>query len=516
MSTYLAAESPPSISSPPAKAISIAILAMGGEGGGVLADWIVDLAEHRGYYAQTTSVPGVAQRTGATIYYVEIFPQAESPASGQPPVLGLMPVPGEVDVVLASELMEAGRAIQRGLVTPDRTLLIASHHRVYSMAERTAIADARVDAEKLIEAADTAAKRFVHSDFARLAEEHRSVISASLFGALAAIGALPFQRDEFEQAIRRGGVGVESSLSAFFAGYAAAHAAAKEPLPKTFPQPPIPPAPRRLHELSARMARDFPKSAHAVLLPGIERLVDYQDEQYAAQYLESLEPIRDVDAQYGGGDFSLLSESARYLALWMSYEDAARVADLKIRRTRFERVRKEVKADSTHIVEIYEFLHPGIEEITDILPARFSRFLLRTRPLKRLIERFTSKGRIVQTTSLFGFLLMYSLAEMRRLRRRSLRFQREHQAIDQWLAEIPPIAALDYALALELAECPRIVKGYGETHARGAAQFQRILSALPRLRGRSDAAPLLKRLREAALADESGKKFNAAFDEVNA
>ena len=26
--------------------ISIAILAMGGEGGGVLADWIVDLAEH--------------------------------------------------------------------------------------------------------------------------------------------------------------------------------------------------------------------------------------------------------------------------------------------------------------------------------------------------------------------------------------------------------------------------------------------------------------------------------------
>ena len=51
--------------------ISIAILAMGGEGGGVLADWIIDLAESNHYIAQLTSVPGVAQRTGATIYYLE-------------------------------------------------------------------------------------------------------------------------------------------------------------------------------------------------------------------------------------------------------------------------------------------------------------------------------------------------------------------------------------------------------------------------------------------------------------
>src|ERR1700746_1225142 len=104
------------------RAISIAILAMGGEGGGVLADWIVDLAEHSGYHAQATSVPGVAQRTGSTIYYLEIFPRT----NGNEPVLALMPVPGELDIVIASELMEAGRAIQRSLVTPDRTTLIAS------------------------------------------------------------------------------------------------------------------------------------------------------------------------------------------------------------------------------------------------------------------------------------------------------------------------------------------------------------------------------------------------------
>src|SRR5437016_10367292 len=97
--------------------ITIAVVALGGEGGGVLADWIVDLAEHNGYLAQATSVPGVAQRTGSTIYYLEMFPEAAARAAGQEPVFALMPVPGEVDVVVASELMEAGRAVQRGFVT---------------------------------------------------------------------------------------------------------------------------------------------------------------------------------------------------------------------------------------------------------------------------------------------------------------------------------------------------------------------------------------------------------------
>src|SRR5690348_2652595 len=187
------------------RVISIAVLAMGGEGGGVLADWIVDMAENSGYLAQTTSVPGVAQRTGATIYYVELFPEEAVRASGKDPVMALMPVPGEVDVVIASELMEAGRAITRGLVTPDRTTLIASTNRVYSMTEKTAMADGRVDASSLLKAGTEAAKTFIGCDFARVAEEHRSVISATLLGALAASGALPFSRKQFEEAITRSG-----------------------------------------------------------------------------------------------------------------------------------------------------------------------------------------------------------------------------------------------------------------------------------------------------------------------
>src|SRR5271155_4351577 len=140
--------------------ISVAIVAMGGQGGGVLADWIVALAEREGWAAQSTSVPGVAQRTGATIYYIEMAPAKKDAA----PVFALMPAPGDVDVVLAAELMEAGRPRMRGLVTPARTTLIASTHRSLAMSEKESPGDGIVDAASFLDAAGVAAKRAILFD----------------------------------------------------------------------------------------------------------------------------------------------------------------------------------------------------------------------------------------------------------------------------------------------------------------------------------------------------------------
>ena len=164
---------------------------MGGQGGGVLVDWIVALAERRGWFAQSTSVPGVAQRTGATIYYIEmIAPDANKP--DRHPVLSLMPVPGKVDIVIGAELMEAGRAILRGLVSPDRTLLIASSHRSLAVRRRPRPATAPPTRRKVYEAANVAANRFIAFDMAEIADATGSVVSSVLFGALAGSGALPF------------------------------------------------------------------------------------------------------------------------------------------------------------------------------------------------------------------------------------------------------------------------------------------------------------------------------------
>ncbi len=72
---------------------------------------------------QSTSIPGVAQRTGATTYYIEMFPVPSARtrrASAR--CWRSSPGVGDVDIVVASELLEAGRAVAAGFVTPDRTL----------------------------------------------------------------------------------------------------------------------------------------------------------------------------------------------------------------------------------------------------------------------------------------------------------------------------------------------------------------------------------------------------------
>jgi len=511
--TQLSQSAPSGAGAKAARSINIAILAMGGEGGGVLADWIVDLAENSGYLAQTTSVPGVAQRTGSTIYYVELFPEEAARAAGKDPVLALMPVPGEVDVVIASELMEAGRAITRGLVTADRTTLIASTNRVYSMTEKIAMGDGRADSAAFLKAGGAAARVFIHRDFAAMAEVNRSVISATLFGALAGSGTLPFQRQQFESAIERSGIAVTSSLKAFAAGFDTATSSEAPPVEAAAKAVPMPgPA---LAALAVRIASSFPAASHAVLFAGVERLADYQNVAYASSYLDLLEPIKALVQQQGSQDSALLSETARYLALWMSYEDAIRVADLKTRRTRFERVHADARVSADQLLRINEFLHPRVEEFADILPAGVGAWLLKTGWASRFVNRLTAKGNILQTTSLWGFLQLYWLASLRRWRRKTLRFQREQQRIEQWLEQVKAAAQVDYALALEVAECPRLVKGYGDTYALGSRNFERLMLALPRLRQMDNPAARLRNLREAALADDTGKKLEDALADLN-
>ncbi len=244
------------------------------------------------------------------------------------------------------------------------------------------------------------------------------------------------------------------------------------------------------------------------------RLADYQDERYAAEYLDRLDPVREADARYGRGEFALLRETARYLALWMTYEDAIRVADLKIRRTRFDRVQQEARAGAHQVVRINEFLHPGIDELADVMPTGLGRWLHNSRWATKAIGRITRKGTVLETTSLSGYVQLYVVASLRPWRRASLRFQRERERIAAWLARIASLAPVDYALAVEVAECARVVKGYGDTHCRGTRNFDTVIGAIGQLQGKSDAAGRVRTLREAALADDTGAKLGEAVLKV--
>src|SRR5258708_4719415 len=160
---------------PQVRPITILIAALGGEGGGVLTDWIVAAAAQLGFPVQSTSIPGVAQRTGATTYYIEIVPVPARELGGRP-VLALAPGIGDVDIVLASELMEAGRTIAGGFVTPDRTLGIASTPPPYLGVEKMAMGDGRYDSARLSKAIETHSQSHLLLDMDALAQQKRAML----------------------------------------------------------------------------------------------------------------------------------------------------------------------------------------------------------------------------------------------------------------------------------------------------------------------------------------------------
>jgi indolepyruvate ferredoxin oxidoreductase beta subunit len=470
----------------PERPITILIAALGGEGGGVMADWLMEAATRSDLPAQATSIPGVAQRTGATTYYLEIYPARKAELGAREPVLSLTPTPGNVDIMVASELVEAGRAMTNGYVSPERTTLIASTHRIYATVEKMQMADGRYDGERVIEAASALAKYAVMFDMRRLAQEHGTVINAVLFGAMAGSGGLPLSRDACEQAIRKGGRGAEASLRGFAAGYEIALGQR--------PAPGQPPAPHRATEMGE------------VMRLGLARLRDYQGERYAKLYEARMQ-------RFLGGDREVAAAVARHLALWMAYEDIIRVADLKTRASRFERVRKEVGAKPGEPVVVIDYLKPGIEEFASVLPRFLGRRLVTWAERRGKLDAY-NVGMHIKTSGLPGYLVVRSLAWLRPWRPLSYRYGEEQALIERWLNLVADAARRDRGLALEVAECARLIKGYGETHRRGKANFLAIVDALvenPPTPDAREQAAAIRKAREAALADPEGRHLGQAL-----
>ena len=574
---------------------TVLIAALGGEGGGVLSSWLVDAAASEGRRVQATSVPGVAQRTGATTYYLEIGPRGSGgggdhgrgsdrggaedehgPERVDPPkssggdaggasgirihpagdgfprgvgldsastgtVMALLPTPGNVDLLVASELLEAGRAARNGMITPDRTTVIASTHRTFAIAEKSAMGDGRFEDERIRRAVRELSHRHVLTDLGKVAEQAGTVLSSVLLGAVAGSGALPIPRERLRAAVERAGIAVEANLRGFEAGCRLFDETNAESSPSgraaesagTVPgtagagaaHPPRAPAGMASGEthtgtpdaLGARV-NALPEPVREFARLGVERTVDYQDTRYGALYLDRVERLlaRAESAETAPGDaHGVAREVARQLALWMCFEDIIRVADLKTRRSRIERVRAEVRAKPGQPVVITEFLKPGVDEWCSLLPAWLARPILRAADRGGWRRRL-NVGLHVRTSSVTGFLLLWTLARLKRLRRGMHRFVEEQARIETWIERVGDASATSAAFALEAARCASLVKGYGDTHDRGVRSFERTMACLDTCARARDPAASLRILREAALADPEGDRLDAAVAALHA
>jgi indolepyruvate ferredoxin oxidoreductase beta subunit len=452
--------------------LTILVAALGGEGGGVLSGWLYDAAVRAGHAAQATSIPGVAQRTGATTYYIEIAHEAGAPR----PVFSLNPVPGAIDLLVSSELLETARQVGNGMASAQRTHIVSSTTRALTVAEKMQPGDGRSDAAALLAVIERHARVLTRLDVEALAREAGSAVSAVLFGALAATGRLPFPRAVCEETIRASGRAVEASLR----GFARAHDAAAASIGPSGAGAPI-----DLYALARR------------------RLVDYQDEAYAELFDARLARLA---AAEGGERGAVSAEALRWLALWMAFDDIVRVAALKLAASREQRVRREVQARDDEVVRIVDHFKPGVAEFAALLPPRWAA------RLHGWDERRVARGRVawalplrVGSHTVTGVLALKLLAALKGQRRRGSRYATEQALIERWLGAVERGTREDAGLGLALARCGRLIKGYGSTNERGKATLLHILDHLasapssPAQRAQAVGAAL-----EAALADDSG------------
>ena len=366
----------------------------------------------------------------------------------------------------------------------------------------------------LLQSVEKNSKSTLLLDLEAIAREAGAMINAVMLGAIAGAGALPIPAEAFEAAIRADGKAVEANLRGFRAGFAAARGGSH-----------LRSDPTKRHQAPAASLADFeneiarmPEAARAFMTEGVRRLAAYQDLAYARLYLDRLGPIRDADAK-AGADGQLLAETARHLAVRMSYEDVIRVAQAKIDPARFARIAAQMGIKPDQPFAVTEFLKPGVEEFCSILPPWLAR------PILAFAERHAKFaaahwGMEINTASLSGFLRFYILAKLRRFRPRTWRYQEEQRDIGNWLKLILRAAPSSAELAIEIAECARLIKGYGDTHKRGSDNYRAIVSQViePALAGQiplRQAADAIASARTAALLDPEGEALSKCLAELS-
>lgn len=502
--------------------ISLLLCALGGEGGGVLTEWLVETARHAGYPVQATSIPGVAQRTGATTYYLEVFPTPQAELQDRRPVLGLYPMPGRLDALVSSELLETARQLSLGHASRERTLVLSSTARTLTTMEKMQLGDGRRDSAQLAQLVAAHSRAHHLIDMAELTRQAGTVVSAVMLGCIAASGLLPMKREDYEQVIGGEGSMAQASLRGFALGFEAVNAQRQQAhyIDAVLSAPPAPSASaasasQALPALPAEVAARFPATLHELMALGRARLTEYQGAAYAERYVERLDSVlqaeRSSDPQ-GRRGWAVTREMARWLALWMAFDDIVRVADLKSSATRWQRVLGEVKAKDDDLLKLYDHFKPGVPEFAALLPQRLSQRLLAWDRRRTLAGKTPWALPLkIGTHTVGGILALRLLARLKWLRPHGSRFVTEQALIDEWLAAVTQQTARHWDSGFEIAQCGRLIKGYGSTNERGKDNLLHVVRHLATASHFADdtaRAAAIAAARQAALADDAGQALD--------
>jgi indolepyruvate ferredoxin oxidoreductase beta subunit len=470
--------------------IKIFIPAVGGQGGGVLTEWLVQAFFLEDYDVQGISLPGLSQRGGSTVYYMEAHPRSSS--GDRQVIFAQFPVPGEVDVIIAQEFLELGRALQLGYGS-DKTTIVTSTHRIYSTLEKMPVGSGIYSDENLRKIASTFSSRFIELDALDLAKKNGMddlAVNAILLGAVSASGVLALKKESFVKSVEMVGVSVKTSLKAFEVGYehVSSGKGKEQKKPPVVWESFVQERADRLEEYDreeylgrvSRLEAGFPPSLREILAESVFRLLEYQDAAYADEYIEDVRAVYEIDGKSKGGGLKLTEHYAKNLALLMSYEDGIRVADLKIKSDRFKRIKEEMRLRDDQVFKVVDYLKPDAEEIYGLLPyflvAPVVRFT-QTGLFKKIWpgKKPLTFGQTPTTTSFSGYAMLWCLTKMKFMRRRSFRYRKEHALIKKYREAVKYYASLDYRVGCLVSKSASMVKGYGKVRRRTMNAFTRFI-----------------------------------------
>jgi len=467
------------------RGVRVLIGTVGGQGGGVLSDWLVRGLLNAGWQPQSVGLLGLSQRAGTVIYYVEANPEGDTP-----PILSPFAVPGDVDLILAQEFLELGRLLQGGFAAKDCSI-IANTYRYLGTLEKMPAEGGIFSSDEIRNAAETLSDNtwLFHAQN-MVTEAGLSYLSSNaiLMGAVVASPAFGLPAEPFHQAIHDAGSNVEDNLTAFDLGY---RMMSDGTLPRAHFQQEVvkdwqqmaderadklsPNNSRQYEELLQTAQQTLPASLNQTLAEALYQLIDFQHGAYAQSYLDMLGEFADDEA--------LQAAYAQHLALWLTYEDSPRVAQLKTRPSRFAGIAKEHGLKPGQKIVIEDYLAPDPQQIYGILPPSLANLVRNIGSrFNADFENITLEMKI-KTSSLWGYYTMAFIGWTRRFRLSSWRHQQEMSEINRWQQAIRDWREQAPELALLAADAGRLIKGYGRVRDLAVADLSLFLT---------DALPLLK------------------------
>jgi len=432
--------------------MKILIPSVGGMGVGVLVEWLSVAAILEGLKPSVLNLPGVSQRTGRTLSYIEIRENDDNKPFSP------FPEKGGLDIIISQDFLELIRILKEGYGGRGCNI-IGTTYRYYTTHEKLSLKRDFYTYEYFKGVIVENSKEHIVVDIHKMGiQDFRN---AHLLGILCYSGYLPsIRRESYERAIRHVGIDVEGNLRDFGVGYELLNGDRGITDGKMIESELDSLAEGFIKESIKRLESVYGNRLKEILIEAVRQLTGYQDTKYSEFYIRRVLDLNLYIRETVGetNEYNeLMEEFAKVLVVRMMYEDVIRVAERKVSEERFKRIERLYRINKNEVFWVKDFFRPDLDELYGILPYSIGKMI--DRILSR--HKFSWKTTI-NTTHIFGFLMLKSMSKIRFLRKWSFRYRKENNLIENYIDHVKQCLKQGLDSAILAAKGGTIVRGYGE------------------------------------------------------